>query len=596
MHFISLMDKICKMRRHPVRKFVGLTVLYAAIILGIFVLQFKTESIISRNLGGMRLTLAQSETENNIMELRNQLQVSFKGIILSFDDKNPVLSLGKDGKEKNLKLASWDEKGELAADFFFNDGSVMTVSVSDRTPTAQFSVSAMLSDDTTALIVPYKTASNYLVGDTSEKSTVLSLKDDYTIFSAPLLQDGKVWLQKQSPVASLLAYNPVQSFSFEKVLSLPGADRSSYDAAVRALRSSVQSRVAQKLSGSEADRVTESEMIAYVAEMAAGGRFEEAINSAPETFVRGNSRTYLSAPYFARLVDMNRTLTTQTERYSSMVDGAITSGNASIFTIEGIEDYLIRIKRTSRGRSLLQAIASKQNFTPSLAQAASIIHVYEVLRRNDETYAALLEPVIPSCLDAIRNACSLNDGVLDLTENGFPVTTQLSVQAGQALFIYGSLFADEGALSAGCLLVSQALSMPQNVEVRILSELYPLLVKNSYYPHMQILGYYGTAPVWAWTCAQNVTYEIGEEDIVSIHIDFPQGLTQYLMILGVPDFHAQIEIQQIPFRTDPRFETYNSSGYVYRSEEKALFLKSKHKSRNELVRLWCDPAVNFIKP
>ncbi len=584
------------MRRHPVRKFVGLTVLYAAIILGIFVLQFKTESIISRNLGGMRLTLAQSETENNIMELRNQLQVSFKGIILSFDDKNPVLSLGKDGKEKNLKLASWDEKGELAADFFFNDGSVMTVSVSDRTPKAQFSVSAMLSDDTTALIVPYKTASNYLVEDTSEKSTVLSLKDDYTIFSAPLLQDGKVWLQKQSPVASLLAYNPVQSFSFEKVLSLPGADRSSYDTAVRALRSSVQSRVAQKLSGSEADRVTESEMIAYVAEMAAGGRFEEAINSAPETFVRGNSRTYLSAPYFARLVDMNRTLTTQTERYSSMVDGAITSGNASIFTIEGIEDYLIRIKRTSRGRSLLQAIASKQNFTPSLAQAASIIHVYEVLRRNDEAYAALLEPVIPSCLDAIRNACSLNDGVLDLTENGFPVTTQLSVQAGQALFIYGSLFADEGALSAGCLLVSQALSMPQNVEVRILSELYPLLVKNSYYPHMQLLGYYGTAPVWAWTCAQNVTYEIGEEDIVSIHIDFPQGLTQYLMLLGVPDFHAQIEIQQIPFRTDPRFETYNSSGYVYRSEEKALFLKSKHKSRNELVRLWCDPAVNFIKP
>jgi hypothetical protein len=39
------------------------------------------------------------------------------------------------------------------------------------------------------------------------------------------------------------------------------------------------------------------------------------------------------------------------------------------------------------------------------------------------------------------------------------------------------------------------------------------------------------------------------------------------------------------FRTDPRFETYNSSGYVYNARTKTLFLKYRHKSETEIVKL-----------
>ena len=39
------------------------------------------------------------------------------------------------------------------------------------------------------------------------------------------------------------------------------------------------------------------------------------------------------------------------------------------------------------------------------------------------------------------------------------------------------------------------------------------------------------------------------------------------------------------FRTDPRFETYNSSGYVYKKSSETLLLKSRHKSQLEKVRL-----------
>ena len=42
------------------------------------------------------------------------------------------------------------------------------------------------------------------------------------------------------------------------------------------------------------------------------------------------------------------------------------------------------------------------------------------------------------------------------------------------------------------------------------------------------------------------------------------------------------------FRTDPRFETYSSSGYVYNNSLKTLFLKSQQRSSIENIKLYYD--------
>ena len=41
----------------------------------------------------------------------------------------------------------------------------------------------------------------------------------------------------------------------------------------------------------------------------------------------------------------------------------------------------------------------------------------------------------------------------------------------------------------------------------------------------------------------------------------------------------------IPFRSDARFEMYNSSGYAYNAGSKILYLKMRHKSEYETIRL-----------
>ena len=89
--------------------------------------------------------------------------------------------------------------------------------------------------------------------------------------------------------------------------------------------------------------------------------------------------------------------------------------------------------------------------------------------------------------------------------------------------------------------------------------------------------------MWAWTCARTISYDKESDDILNLTIDFPEGYTHYVIIKGLPHF-STIYIYDMAFRTDPRFETYNSSGYVYRQQSKTLLLKSRHKTRKENIR------------
>ena len=95
------------MRKHPVRKFFGLTLLYSAIIVCIFVIQFKSNSVFSKSLGDLNFSISQIQTENNGTSLKNQIKVSFKGITFSADDKNPITAKDSNGNLRPLFLESY---------------------------------------------------------------------------------------------------------------------------------------------------------------------------------------------------------------------------------------------------------------------------------------------------------------------------------------------------------------------------------------------------------------------------------------------------------------------------------------------------------
>ena len=90
------------------KKALGLLVVDTLIIIGIFILQFRTDSNIIEKIGNLQITLAQaesaldgqnqsvdlqaevSEDNNGKTLLQNVLMLSYNGINISIDDKHPA--------------------------------------------------------------------------------------------------------------------------------------------------------------------------------------------------------------------------------------------------------------------------------------------------------------------------------------------------------------------------------------------------------------------------------------------------------------------------------------------------------------------------
>ena len=117
------------MSKHPIRKLLGLTILYSAIIFGIFVLQFRNESVISKTFGLIKLILSETTDENNTPTLKNNFSVSLGGITVFSDYNNSAHICNEENTP--LELISFEEisstsfkltfKEDIEVDFSFQD-------------------------------------------------------------------------------------------------------------------------------------------------------------------------------------------------------------------------------------------------------------------------------------------------------------------------------------------------------------------------------------------------------------------------------------------------------------------------------------------
>lgn len=579
------------MHKHPLRKFLGLTVLYTIVIVGIFVIQFKTESVISRSFNGMSFSLAQTQIDTNETKLKNRINVSFRGLNFNADDKNPVRAFKADGTSTDLQLASYTEHGTGSVSFEFEQGGQVEFHVlpqeNDRT---EFSISAKIPEGYEFISLPYKISQQYVTDKVTASSYMLTSKNEEFTFTAHSLEDSRIQFTAGDSIAKFQPYEAVKRFTFDQVTGFEGTTESSFERLSDRLRSTLVAKVQETLRSAKADTLSEMDITAYVAELSSQGKYNQAIDSVPESFKKGNKRSYYSSPYFDNLAVMYRSLSIQNEKYASLVD----SLSLDVFNADGISDYILRQKKTQAVKNLL-AVPSLNDFNPTVYQAAGIIGVYCNLREKDETLASTLESSLDKCIETIQNGCKFENGIISIHEGD---ESQLSVEqtviAGHALYRLGKTRNDTALVQSGLMAIHSALS-DETPELRTISAIYTILAPdNFYYPHTEILGYYNSTCVWAWTCAKSTVYTHKPQNTANIFIDFPMGLTHYMIINGVPNFHGKIEIQGQMFRTDPRFETYNSSGYVYQTNSSALLIKSRHKSKMELIRLFFDSNAAFV--
>ena len=572
------------MRIHSIRKFFVLTVLYIVAFAIILLLQFRNESTVMHSIGALRVTVSEIQDENKGKSLKNTLQASFPGISFVANDAKPAKLLRADGTSEPLLLSDFSVVDDNACTFTFAGGTALHFSVAGSGEESRLEIAAELPEDALSLRLEYAAESGYSLSKNSDKQMIFDSQKGTFAFKASEVAEN-AFVISAGDNALFAPYDPTSVFTFESSLAYKKAEKTELENAVKNLRE----RVVQAFLGAESAQITEDAVMAFVAEMAQNGRYQEALNAVPSTFKRSSRRTFRTTPYFGNLVEMNRTLAMQLNNDKTVVSQALTAGNLGIFANWDIISYLTIMSGTENVHRLLsipQSIASIGDFEPTLMEAAGILNMYSVFLPLDSSCAKMLESVLGRCLEIFEANLKITDEKIALASPDTALSVLDLVKIGSALMNYGEISGRSDIAATGRFIVMTSLEENTDLELWQLSALYALLVKdNQFYPRAIILDNTTdpTAPLWVWTAANAVSAKNTAQSI-ELTFTFPQFESHYSLVSGVKSLKT-IEIYGMFYRTDPRFESYNSSGYAYSADTRTLLLKTRHKERNEVVRV-----------
>lgn len=566
------------MTRHPIRKFFGLFVLYSLIILGIFALQFRSQSIFSKNFAQLRLTLTQNKDETQNIPYSDKFYIAYKGMTIFSDEENKSILTYSNGNQVPLVFSDWKEIDENSFELLFSENVSLLCKVSGEKK-ENLNISAKLPTKTKAISIPYKFSKSYTVTDSSAKKMLLKSNNTQTALRAPEIQENKIVLWNTNNSLSYADYIPVTRFTFDSILENPLALLDSYMQTKKNIKNASVNLFASSL-----DSLTEQAANAYMAEMTPKGKYLDSIAQIPQSFKEGTRRTYISAPYLNNLVNMNNSLVMQLENLDYKVTFALEKKDLSIFETENLAQFLLTRKSTIANQ-VLQLPATLESFEPTTEQASGILNTYASLKIEYPEMADLLIPVLDKSLEIVETACFTENDLLFVSSYNEKLNNLQSIRIGKSLVNYGSVVKNTTIQAGGYMLINSQIPTVENLDLRTTGEIYAILEEDStFYPHMNFIHKENGVTTWAWTVAQSITYSKDEEGTISFATKFPQGATHYMILNNIEPFKS-IEIYGMKFRTDPRFETYNSSGYVYNARTKTLFLKYRHKSETEIVRL-----------
>ena len=571
-----------------IRKAIGLLIVDIVIIIGIFILQFRTDSSILKKIGNLQISMAKSETEDNSFALQNKLEVSYNGITLHSDDQNSIKIIQKDEPvAKNIKLISYTEE-ELQYTFNFTDDISVVVMLAQKEGDSPLTVYADIPKDVTDLYIPFNFSYNTKILNQENNKIIIEGKKQNWSVNASEIVENYLHLTYADNLAHYAIYDESKKFTLDDLINLASAEKSTYDQTVNTINTNLINTFKTSLNE---NNFTEQAVVAYISAMAKNGKYKAAIDDIPQDYKKSDSRTYLSAPFLNSLANMNTKLDSIIKDSNNKIKVAATNGMLDIFTIQNLAARLCIYSDKADVITILRNAASADASSLTLAQISGILKTYVELLNLNQDYAVILEPVLDKCIQRITEACTFENDVLTISENDTFLSVVQAAETGVSLMRYGMATRNDTYTKAGRVIVNSYLGESSSFDLRTLSTIYPLLAyDNTFYPHIQLIHGSGKDVMWAWTCANDIKYATDDEGALVLSIDFPLEHTHYVILKGIPAFE-QIFIYDMAFRTDPRFETYNSSGYVYKSDTQTLLLKSRHKSQIEKIRMSYKPVV-----
>ena len=564
------------MIRHAFRKFFLLTIVYCAVILGIFMLQFRHERILNKNAGSLRLTLYENAAPGQEAVLANNFQVAYKGIVFSGDNRRSVTEIAADGTRIPAVLENYNIEDNVL-DLTFKSGSKVSFTSVSSGENETLLITALLPDSVSQILLPCRAGSGFSFEKNENlQISTLASKDTRYAFSSLLTEENELSIWNASAPVSYAVYKPKTEITYQLLAASALAQESVFQSTISQFKAGFM----QAMNSKDKSSASEKEIVAYISENELQGKFSSVIHQLNNS-INASHKTYLSVPYFGKLEAMNRTMVSYNNNLLYKAQQALSKNILSAFEIDHLLLLLYHKNRIDLASKLFELASLEENSSPTVLQSAGLLTAYCDSYQYSFPSMRKLEPAIDRLLKRIIENVKFEENILTLAGEYEDYSQADVCRLGMALMNYGKITKKDEYTQTGYLLVNSSLTVSPVQETAAYADLYPILAQNAYYPHLVLLAQ-NPSPVTIWTTSPNVTLTSPEKYKLVLSIEFPVGESHYMIVTGLHAFD-KIQMYGLNYRSDKQFELYNSPGYIYDFESKTLYLKMRHKSEIEKV-------------
>ena len=600
--------------KHKSSRMIALTISYILIIFGIFVIQFTIGKTFYYTIGAMTVSGRDEVDETGNRTPLLPLHIVSNGLDFYITDQTPLTAKTSNNEDITLKVLEY-KKNEDSFSVVCSNGVLIDFNsyLSETIATVRISVS--MPSEIETVYFPWKLTQSARL-ERQDGQIFLRYGKDRFVFrgghgfgnSDDTSELPHLILSSSKKTAIYETYVQSESLDFDSIFRLPIATEEEYNKTKQLFREKALEHFSNVISSRN---YNEELLTAYIAEKTFNGEYAKALVYAPASLLPKEKRTYISTTFYGNLAQNDKSLAAYHKKKLSGIELGIARAETSVFDRVSLIPFLINNSRVNL-ISALEKMASnaKQEdlnsfLAAGLLEAAMDYALYfpnkqNIFMENSEKY----ENVLKDSLISIDNG-------LYISSDKKTIDTEKTLQAASILIRYGNSYPDKDSWKA----VGQALyssifslggnssSLPASFDIQgdkakklglmandalILhaEKLYPAAIKdNPHYPHEESLALKAEPGIWTWTSAHDINVLKNDAKIFSFRISAKTGDTHYMIIRGIRPFY-RIQIYGIDFRTDPRFEIYNSSGYVYDDRTRTLLLKMKHKKDDEDIVLF----------
>ena len=339
----------------------------------------------------------------------------------------------------------------------------------------------------------------------------------------------------------------------------------------------------------------------FIAESIKRERFAQVENVVDKISDKETKLNYLSAPFFGNIVNTNSFRIQRDDKLKKKISTALKTNDMSLFQEPNLLRELSWISSSALDKDFTRFIESidlSKKFSPSVL--TGMVELYNDSVQDEKIqyknlmrlYSVIEEQIFP-ILTRVNGGLFLSEG----KDNLF--NTLLSIKTGIALYKIGILESNELFTSIGRSMVVSVLNLSDdkglfpefidregNLQGKTYfgaDLLYSKLISNEYYPH--VVNFQGTAgsDISVWTVANTVSLD-SDNFTSKFEFTYPRTSVHHLVIKGVEAFKS-LQMNGIKWNSDTRFQYY-SSGWVYKKEEKTLYIKLTQNHIREKIVLF----------